>query len=1135
MIQNGVAVFLLSQIPTLIFILIMLLSTFIGYKRGLMKSSILLLHAVMAFVICAIIYALLSNQDFFNYAIVKYINYFLGENGLQNKLGVDVELNNLIDILISYFMKNESNALLNVFLGNSSYFVTLAECVLRIVLVFVIYPLYLLLIFIGYIIYRIYHKKKKSVNEYNLRYASGLERFPYNPHKKLGALIGAIRGLIFGLFFLTILGAPLYLVYSNDKRNEYLNDVSQTAAIKDNINLYNNIKIYSKSGIYEVLNNVCDREGLPYYLYVADYIMSGDLRDEKHNIDKNVYLYSELENLLKFADNGSALVFDYIDISFYDHLKNDDKNAIWNDIYNVFLNEEFQKEFTLLYKMTNKDTFIVDLTYSFANSILSNIEVLNLNSPAIEEPINILFKEGFHSSFVEYEASRTDTLDYIDLRNLLTRNDLNILMDIIFDVINISRSSGSDISLIEDIVNYVEKLDFISSDNKTLNNTMRRLYGYLINVYLNKPTYYKETRIHDKKFDNVNFIEETKLILNAIPHALNIYNHSLKGVEIKKNNYLDILFSLKDQEISIDYDIIYYDLTHSSLLEVVLESGFISYLFKDFTSRAFDSFYLPKETNYLSLVNLFNAILSEKDNKEIISYLTNNSVTSENFDSYKRQYLSLYYSNLHNYINESDISRSFMTAILRKANGFVYIDNSIYLRVDNQIVYTISEEDSSAFLKNINSFFSLAEPFVKGIADDLMVNEFVHDKNIIPCLESRILEGTITKLIFENNYFDSGIKVPSNIKYVSGSTEGELKKLIRALEIFDYDINNLDYIDFDYIYSNLSNKDKDEIKIVLDSDFMYSNISNQIYNSANDSFKDIVIPDNIIEDFDNFLIKKSVLIDFIYYVDYIYDIDYEASNILANIIKNKDILFVNCNAKDIFILSAANFLVNNNNACNIINEILIPNVFKLEANPSVIKGFNNALWKDELYSFISGLSKIMDIPANYHIDYSLFNNNLKDILVHNKIDEINYIYDSFILSYNLSNLSYNYLKNTLDVNSLNYIYINVYNPYIKEKIIDKNELINALNVFSLLNINLSEFDVDTRINISNLNDLEDDIPIYEYICLSYISKALVTISINEYCLNNGIVIPSNSYESIGDIYYNILKDDMIISFANSLD
>ena len=115
MIQNGVAVFLLSQIPTLIFILIMLLSTFIGYKRGLIKSSILLFHAVMAFVICAILYALLSKQDFFNYAIVKYINYFLGENGLQNKLGVDVELNNLIDILISYFMKNESNALLNVF------------------------------------------------------------------------------------------------------------------------------------------------------------------------------------------------------------------------------------------------------------------------------------------------------------------------------------------------------------------------------------------------------------------------------------------------------------------------------------------------------------------------------------------------------------------------------------------------------------------------------------------------------------------------------------------------------------------------------------------------------------------------------------------------------------------------------------------------------------------------------------------------------------------------------------------------------------------------------------------------------------------------------------------------------------
>ena len=95
---------LFSLIPTLLFILIILLSIIFGILRGFRKSVILGIQALVAFVACLIAYFVIVNNAQTDTNIVNIANAFLGDGGLQNTLGVSTNNSSLTDIIMELIL-----------------------------------------------------------------------------------------------------------------------------------------------------------------------------------------------------------------------------------------------------------------------------------------------------------------------------------------------------------------------------------------------------------------------------------------------------------------------------------------------------------------------------------------------------------------------------------------------------------------------------------------------------------------------------------------------------------------------------------------------------------------------------------------------------------------------------------------------------------------------------------------------------------------------------------------------------------------------------------------------------------------------------------------------------------------------
>ena len=85
---QGLIRFGIAWLPTIIFLIAVLLSTLTGISRGLRKSLIFLLHAVIAAGLCIGVYFFCITSPAVDKFLLDAVNLFMGENGLQRKLGV---------------------------------------------------------------------------------------------------------------------------------------------------------------------------------------------------------------------------------------------------------------------------------------------------------------------------------------------------------------------------------------------------------------------------------------------------------------------------------------------------------------------------------------------------------------------------------------------------------------------------------------------------------------------------------------------------------------------------------------------------------------------------------------------------------------------------------------------------------------------------------------------------------------------------------------------------------------------------------------------------------------------------------------------------------------------------------------
>ncbi len=123
-------------------------------------------------------------------------------------------------------------------------------------------------------------------------------------------MVGLIRGVAIGLLSLSFLGTALYIVAGrgDGKMKDY--DLGN-----DNVNeyysVYRSIESYGTYGIFKVLNSISSTDDVPYYLFAADLVFSGELDDEDLGVSGNIVFREELSAYTDFARDTFAFRIEF--------------------------------------------------------------------------------------------------------------------------------------------------------------------------------------------------------------------------------------------------------------------------------------------------------------------------------------------------------------------------------------------------------------------------------------------------------------------------------------------------------------------------------------------------------------------------------------------------------------------------------------------------------------------------------------------------------------------------------------------------------------------------------------------------------------------------------------------------------
>ena len=92
---------LVSWVPTVVFVLGVLIGTIVGIKRGARKSIILFIHSMAIFALCITLFVLLVSVEEVDVFLLQITNTILGsDTALQDMLGVSVECETLKEVLL---------------------------------------------------------------------------------------------------------------------------------------------------------------------------------------------------------------------------------------------------------------------------------------------------------------------------------------------------------------------------------------------------------------------------------------------------------------------------------------------------------------------------------------------------------------------------------------------------------------------------------------------------------------------------------------------------------------------------------------------------------------------------------------------------------------------------------------------------------------------------------------------------------------------------------------------------------------------------------------------------------------------------------------------------------------------------
>ncbi|MDE6557960.1 MAG: hypothetical protein K2K39_02520 [Clostridia bacterium] len=1055
--------FLVKFVPTIIFVAIILWTTFWGTLRGLRKSLILLAHEIGAAVICIVLYAVLINLPAVDKFLLNFVNFFTGSNGLQKMLGVSAECSGLKQVFVEWLPSfvHGINADFGIMLGESkAYIYTLADLIYHVSFAILLYIVYLILYWFMYLIYFVFYPERRYKRKVAKKYSLNKVDRRYHRHPVGGGVVGVARGLTVGLLAMSFLGSALFIVAGrgDGKLDDY--DFGD-----DNKNYYytvfRSIESYGTHGIFKVLNAVSSAEQMPYYLFAADLVFSGELNDEEFGVSDNVVFREELSAYTGFARDTMALLMKYGGERIQPIINGEANDKSFDIILEIMQEEDFRTEFNALIGDFDAHTYVINFALSFVNSAIANLDDMSFSSsvsPDNRELLKILFTKGYLSDTIPDERLLKEGLadkemqaalknrPCINIAKLVDKSDVQTVFALVLDVLGQKTSTVNDtLDLVAKVLPEVKKLSLLNENRaEELDPVLGRLYCYAANRYLTEEgsegvTY---TSVYKEKIE---WVSEINSLIDTADSALKLYSNVYE-TDIQPLDAVVNIFDKNGENYAENcayYDTVCDNLTKSRVLGKALSTSYVYNLVKKALESTLNGIYIPEDITYDSTFdgdgklvsagetyNLLYGVRALGRDGELLPMLKtfDKDKDTERFLKGLSAVLKDEDENgltLASYVTSSKLLRSVITALIVDMGGeYVYVPKiALEKDGDGNVVNMITQSEIGVLLDTFDELIEFVLPVINGDDDTKdAIAGFVQKDTFDNLLKgSAVFEGTVAKLLTDMLAEDGTVVIPAALKenydgWVSEKTKkGELQRLLRALEIAGVDIAGVinDGFDADKVKDNVLALTSEELSEALNSQVLHYTVSKFLTDGTLDfgSFK-LIVPEGaqreLSDDTIPSLVTKDELKLLLQFIDGLeINEDMDISKVLVHLVERKGLL----KRSKILSASIVNTLVDSLGGGE--GSLEMPEKLDIAATPEELKNLDSSNpWQEETVRLIDALDEILGISGNgeFTFDETAIGDSVTNLLnelnepsrVNGELTKLDICYASEVIRYNIT-------------------------------------------------------------------------------------------------------------------------------------
>ena len=841
--------FAISWGPTILFSVGVLIAVLRGMRRGLRKSLILTLHAACAGAVCIAFFFITVYVKEVDEGALKFVNWLGGENALQNMLGVPESCSTLKEALAAYIVAIPGAG----FDGLSPYVYTIVDMAYRIIFGTISCLLFFFIDFILYIVYVLCYSQRKYRKNRQLEFVNGKTDKNYKKHWLGGGIVGLVRGIATGLLCISFLGSAFYVVAGGKGEGKLEEHDFGNEDVNFLYEIYRSVESYGAQGIFKILNAMTDATDTPYYLFAADLVFSGELNDEEFGISENVKFREELATLTGFARDTFDLLLKYGPDEINAIVSGEVSDGAFDTVVEIMTRSGFREEFDSLIDAFDAQTYLINLSMAFINTVVANIDEIEFTKDAIgdgeKELIKLIFKKGFLTENIpderdlmaetgKTEAEGSDIRPYLTVNHIITKKDVKLVLNVVLSLLA-NEETGDTIELVKRIVPEIEKLSILSSERKAeFNPVLSRMYCLFENLYLTEEG--KDgVRYSELREEDIDWIDEIHNLLAAVDDTMVLYNN-MSATDGESENgeedgeaavsALDMVKKLFDQndehykENMAAYDNVCALLIKSKVLGRALSTNFVYRTISNALLGLSPNTYIPenivfsntydKDGKVVSYGETYQLLYGVKhlfsgDNAKVLDALMNSeggasiedvlNILAEAVEKKDDKQKTL-----SDYLTKSVILRSVISIELIEVEGNTfYVPESACEKVDGEFVNLITEDQLKGLLDNMSVLVDFVMPFVGDSTEwEKEIDGFLIDNDDFYDLveKNRIFEGTVAQLFNEKLKSGGGldvITIPAAIyDNIDGwitvdGKRGELLYLLDALRYTKFSIAGL--------------------------------------------------------------------------------------------------------------------------------------------------------------------------------------------------------------------------------------------------------------------------------------------------------------------------------------------------------